>query len=60
MGETYPITSVVYYNRAECCQFRANGMILELLDKNQQVIWSKTMTGDMVQTFKTAPNQFNI
>lgn len=30
LGDEYPITKIVYYNRAECCQFRAINMTINL------------------------------
>jgi hypothetical protein len=60
LGETYPVSSVEFYNRADCCQFRASGLILELLDKDNKPVWSTTLTGAMVQKFSTAPKMFNI
>jgi hypothetical protein len=60
LGETYPVASVEFYNRADCCQGRASGLILELLDKDSKPVWSTTLTGDMVQKFTTAPKMFNI
>jgi len=30
LGASYPITKIVYYNRGDCCQFRAKGMQINL------------------------------
>ena len=30
LGASYPITKIVYYNRGDCCQYRANGMQINL------------------------------
>jgi len=51
LKKEYPVYQVVYFNRGDCCQYRANGMrlILQNGDKSKQV--TKTMNGSYVQTF---------
>jgi len=50
LGQEFPVARVVYYNRADCCQSRANGAILTLLDTNRNQIGSAALNGDLVQT----------
>jgi hypothetical protein len=57
----YPIKKIDYYNRADCCSTRANGMILELLNKNKQTVWQTTLRGGLpVESFFTFARDYNI
>jgi hypothetical protein len=58
--KTYPIKRVEYYNRADCCWGRANGMLLELLDENKQVIWTQTLDSNFKQVYYTFLKNFNV
>lgn len=60
LGETYPVSSVEFYNRSDGAQSRANGMLLELLDNNNNIVWSTSLTSALVQKYNTAPKMFNI
>ena len=52
LGDNFDIVKIIYYNRYECCQDRAKGMILELLDQNRAVVRSTIFpSGDMVIPF---------
>jgi hypothetical protein len=59
-GKVYPIKRLEYYNRADCCSQRANGMLLELLDENQKIVWSQTLDGTMKQTYYTFVKVHNV
>jgi hypothetical protein len=60
LTKTYPIKRVEYYNRADCCWDRANGMLLELLDEKQTVVWSQTLDGNWKQVYYTFLKNFNV
>ena len=52
LGDNFDIIKIIYYNRYDCCQDRANGMILELLDQNRAVTKSVVFQSqDMVIPF---------
>lgn len=51
LGTAQPVTRVVYYNRRDCCQSRANGLKIRLLDESRTVKATFTLTSGMVQTF---------
>jgi hypothetical protein len=59
-GKTYPIKTVSYYNRTDCCNDRANGMVIELLDENKKSVWSQTLDSTFIQTFNTMAKNFNV
>lgn len=48
---TFDVQKVVYYNRVDCCQWRANGMRLQLLDANKNVVEERRVSSAMVQPF---------
>jgi len=61
MSAVYPIKQIVYYNRADCCQNRATGIVVELLDANKQVVWSTTLQGNqMSESVLTFAKPYNI
>ena len=52
LGDNFDIIKIIYYNRYDCCQDRANGMTLELLDQNRAVTKSVVFQSqDMVIPF---------
>jgi hypothetical protein len=61
MSAVYPIKKIVYYNRADCCQNRATGMLIELLDANKQTVWTDTLAGNQsMESIVTIAKPFNI
>ena len=50
LGGNYAIDRIDYYNRAECCQARAVGSKVELLDDNSIVLARKEITSDALST----------
>jgi hypothetical protein len=44
LGASYDITSIVYYNRADCCSENAIGNIIQGLDVQGNIVNSATMT----------------
>ena len=61
MSAVYPIKKIVYYNRADCCQNRATGILVELLDANKQTVWSGTLAGNQAsESILTIAKPFNI
>lgn len=59
-ARTYPIKRVEYYNRADCCWGRANGMVIELLNDSGQIVWSQTLDSNATQIFHTLAKNFNV
>jgi len=68
LGASYPITKIVYYNRGDCCQFRANGMQINLYTTKPPISGINQtndggllsppiiLTGDAVQEFNVKSN----
>ncbi|GAX84521.1 hypothetical protein CEUSTIGMA_g11942.t1 [Chlamydomonas eustigma] len=54
LGATYAVASIVIFNRVDCCQNRIENCQLQLLDANQQVVFSASppITSGMTQNFK--------
>jgi hypothetical protein len=51
LGAVLPVARTVFYGRTDCCQARAAGMRVQLLDANQAVLQEQAlMTDDTVQT----------
>lgn len=50
LQNTEEIAYIVYYNRSDCCQHRARGMRVQLLDETGAVIKEKKLTGMQVET----------
>jgi len=44
------LSYVRIYNRKDCCQDRLRNAVLQLFDSNGTNVWSKQLTGEMVQT----------
>lgn len=40
LGKTVPINKIVITNRSDCCRQRANGIVLTILDTQQNVIYT--------------------
>jgi hypothetical protein len=51
LGNEFPVSKVVFYNRADCCQDRANRATLTLLNSNRQQVDSALLNGNMMQIF---------
>jgi len=52
LGKDYLVTSVVYYNRADCCMDRSNGMQLIMTNAANEVVDTLTAEGwTQIQTF---------
>jgi len=54
LGQDYPVAKVVFYNRADCCQQRANQAQLTILDSNRGLIDSALLNSDNMQIFNFA------
>ena len=37
LGSSLDITKIIYYNRTDCCNHRARGMRIQILDENMQI-----------------------
>lgn len=60
LGQEYPLSKIVYYNRGDCCQDRAISMTLTLKSSANITIWSGTpFTNDLVQTINIIPKANN-
>lgn len=40
LGSVMPISSIEVYNRTDCCQSRENGVVITVLDGNQNVVFT--------------------
>ena len=53
LGKEYDVDEIVYYNRRDCCQSRANGMVVQIFDNNmsqsQFTQGNFTLNSDMKQ-----------
>ena len=47
---SYPVSSVTFYNRADCCQQRASGAALTLMNSNRVAVGSVSLNSGLVQT----------
>jgi len=55
------IKSIVFYNRQDCCWERSNGMLVEVLDGSQTVVWSGVLTGKYgAETLNTNTPSYNV
>lgn len=45
LGSEQDLSSIVYYNRTDCCANRADGMPVELLDANKNVVGTTMIQG---------------
>jgi hypothetical protein len=50
----HDVSRVVFYNRNDCCQDRADGALIQLLDANHTVIETRTLSQALVQPFTFA------
>jgi len=61
LGSVVPINKIVYYNRSDGSSQRSEGMLVEILDSNQAVVWSQQLKGyDLSETLLTNTKPFNI
>lgn len=61
LGSVTPITKIVYYNRSDGSTQRSEGMLVEILDSNQAVVWSQQLKGyALSETLLTNTKPFNI
>ena len=53
LGAVFNIAKIVYYNRGDCCQSRANKLKLQFMDADKKVLWTGDEFGSSaaVQTF---------
>jgi hypothetical protein len=47
----HEVLKVVFFNRKDCCQDRANGALLQLLDTNLNAWQTRTLSQELVQPF---------
>lgn len=45
LGSEQDLSSIIYYNRTDCCGNRADGMPVQLLDSNMNVVGQTTING---------------
>lgn len=51
LGKEYDVTEIVYYNRTDCCNERANGMKLYMYNGEGGYAGHRTLTGALQQNF---------
>jgi len=51
LGNDFPVAKVVFYNRLDCCNSRASGATLTLLNSQRETVDSATLNSDMMQIF---------
>jgi hypothetical protein len=56
LGRDYPVTELIYYNRKDCCQDRANGMKIQLTANDGTTYQAITLSAGMKQTFNVSTN----
>ena len=57
LQDEYPVNKIVYYNRQDCCNDRAENLIMVLLDYDGAEVWRGNFTSEaMVQTFNFTVN----
>jgi hypothetical protein len=59
LGQDYPVTEIVYYNRGDCCQSRAVGMNLQLKANDGTVHQPITLTADLKQVFNPSGTSYD-
>lgn len=47
----HEVSKVLFFNRLDCCQDRADGALLELLDANRNVVQMRTLSQELIQAF---------
>jgi hypothetical protein len=52
LGRVFEIKSVVYYNRTDCCMYRARNMPIQLLDADRKVVAQKLLSEKAVKDLK--------
>jgi hypothetical protein len=51
LGQLYPVMEIKYFNRADCCSDRANGMKINLSADGQNILKTFTLTDAFEQSF---------
>ena len=49
LGRDYPVIEIIYWNRGDCCAYRANGMKISLISNNRTVLKTFTLTDALKQ-----------
>jgi hypothetical protein len=52
LGKVYEIKKVVYFNRTDCCNYRALNMPIQLLDGDRKVVAQKLLSNTAVKDLK--------
>jgi hypothetical protein len=52
LKRAYPIDKIVVWSRTDCCSNRLEGFVLNVLDKDQKLLW--TMTRDKTKPIETS------
>jgi len=57
LDKTYTIDSIVFYNRADCCQERANGVTVKFYNNSSLTVpvGTYTLNSDLIQKIQIAP-----
>jgi len=51
LSQEYPIEKLVYYNRLDCCNDRADGMLVSLMDNNRTILQNIKLSDALTQSF---------
>lgn len=54
LQKEYRVVKVVFYNRRDCCQSRADNALLTLMDASRNVVNTAVLNSDLIQTFTFA------
>ena len=52
LGKVHEIKKVMYYNRTDCCMYRARNMPIQLLDADKRVVAQKLLSEKAVKNLK--------
>jgi hypothetical protein len=58
LGKDYPVTEIIYANRADCCSSRAIGTTMTATSSSNTQYGPVTLTGAMVQSFNISAGGF--
>ena len=51
LSQEYPIEKLVYYNRMDCCNVQADGMLVSLMDNNRTILQNIKLSDALTQSF---------
>jgi hypothetical protein len=51
LTQEYPVDKLVYYNRLDCCNDQADGMLVTLMDNNRTILQTIKLSDALTQSF---------